>query len=64
MENYKISNEIIEGNLVILAITKLKKKIYNNNDNQNIKDQIENSVFKNYSFATKNNLSKFKKLFR
>ena len=26
MENYKISNEIIEGNLVILAITKLKKK--------------------------------------
>lgn len=64
MENYKISNENIEGNLVILAITKLKKKIYNNNDNQNIKDQIENSVFKNYSFATKNNLSKFKKLFR
>lgn len=55
MENYNISNEIIEGNLVILAITKLKKKIYNNNDNQNIKDQIENSVFKNYSFATKNN---------
>jgi SepF-like predicted cell division protein (DUF552 family) len=67
MENYNISNEIIEGNLVILTITKLKKKIYNNNDNnenQNIKDQIENSVFKNYSFATKNNLSKFKKLFR
>ena len=58
MENYNISNEIIEGNLVILTITKLKKKIYNNNDNnenQNIKDQIENSVFKNYSFATKNN---------